>query len=239
MKKQFQGLALSAFLLLSTGLHSQTADEIVAKHIEAIGGKDKLSSIKSIKMESTMNMMGNDAPNTAYILDGKGYRNEMEMMGQKMVQVITDKGGWMINPMQGSTDPQELPADQLKTLAGRFYIVPLLNYQDKGTTLELQGKAKVGDADNWKIKVTDKAANIVTYYIDAKTYYITQQESSGEMMGNTVTVTVNYSDYKKTDSGWVVPYATDINMGQFSIASKLNKIEVNPTIDPALFEMKK
>jgi hypothetical protein len=161
------------------------------------------------------------------------------MMGQKMIQVISDKGGWMINPMQGSTEPQELPADQLKNLAGRFYIVPLLNYKDKGTTLELQDKAKVGDAEAWKVKVTDKSGNVVTYYFDVKTYLLLQQETSGEMMGNTVTVTINYSDYRKTDSGWVVPYATDINMGQFSIGTKLNKIEVNPTIDPALFEMKK
>lgn len=239
MTKQFKGLALVAVLFLSTGIQAQTADEIINKHLEAIGGKDKLSAIKSVKMESTMSLMGNDAPNTAYIVDGKAYRNEMEMMGQKMIQVLTDKGGWMVNPMQGSPDPQELPAEQLKSLAGRFFAVPLLNYAERGYTLELQGKAKVGDADAWKVKSTDKAGNVVTFFIDTKSYYVTQVELSGEMMGQSITVTTNYSDFKKTDSGWVVPYATDINMGQFALSSKLNKIEVNPTIDPALFEMKK
>jgi hypothetical protein len=239
MKRSFKGLALLAVLFLSASLKAQTADEIINKHLDAIGGKEKLTAIKSVKLDNTMNLMGNDAPNIAYIIDGKGYRNEMEMMGQKMVQVITDKGGWMINPMQGSTEPQELPADQLKSMAGRFYAVPLLNYADRGYTAELQGKAKVGDADVWKVKVTDKSGTAMTYFIDAKTFYVVQNEASAEMMGNTVTVTINYSDFKKTDYGWVVPYATDMNMGQFAISSKLNKIEVNPTIDPALFEMKK
>ncbi len=239
MKRHIKGIASLAFLFLSIALHAQTVDEIISKHLEAIGGKSRLSSVKSVKMESTMNLMGNDAPNTAYIVDGKGYRNEMEMMGQKMIQVITDKGGWMVNPMQGDPEPQELPADQLKSLSGRFYAVPLLNYADRGYSAELQGRAKVGDAEAWKVKVTDKGGSSVTYYIDAKSYYVTQAEVSGEMMGQTVTVTTNYSDFKKTDAGWVVPYATDINMGQFAISSKLNKIEVNPTIDPALFEMKK
>lgn len=239
MTNRIKGLALLCLLFLATGLRAQTADEIINKHLDAIGGKEKLASIKSVKMDNTMSLMGNDAPNIAYIVDGKGYRNEMEMMGQKMIQVITDKGGWMVNPMQGGTEPQELPADQLKQMSGRFYAIPLLNYADRGYTAELQGKSKVGDADAWKLKMTDKGGNVITYYIDAKTYYVVQQEVSGEMMGQTVTITINYSDFKKTDSGWVVPYATDMNMGQFAIGSKLNKIEVNPTIDPAIFEMKK
>jgi hypothetical protein len=156
-------------------------------------------------------------------------------MGQKMVQVISGTGGWMINPMAGSSEPQEMPAEQAKGMSGAFYIIPLLNYKEHGSTAELQGKEKVGDGDAWKVKVTDKDGNAVTYHFDAKTYYIVQQETGNEMGG----LVINYSDFRKTESGWVVPYAQEMNVGQMTVGGKLNKIEVNPVIDPALFEMKK
>ena len=42
---------------------AQTADEIVNKWVVAMGGKDKLSSIKTLYTEGELNIMSNTAPN--------------------------------------------------------------------------------------------------------------------------------------------------------------------------------
>jgi hypothetical protein len=60
------------------------------------------------------------------------------------------------------------------------------------------------------------------------------------MMGQQMNVTAIYSDYKKSDYGWVMPQTMAISFGdQFSMTAKLNKVEVNVPVDATIFEMKK
>ena len=231
---------LSLSILFSAFVHAQTADEIISKHIEAIGGKEKLSAINSVRMENTMHVMDNDAPSTVVVLNGKGYRSESEFNGQKMVQVYTDKSGWAINPFAGSSDPQVMPDDQYKSGLGQLYIVPLLNYSARGDKAELLGQEKLGEVNAYKIKLTNKDNIATTYYIDPSTYYILQTSRTAEMMGQQMNVTAIYSDYKKSDYGWVMPQTMAISFGdQFSMTAKLNKVEVNAPVDASVFEMKK
>ena len=238
MKLVKRGLLSLSILVSAASLHAQTADEVVAKHLAAIGGKDKLSGINSVVMTSTMQVMGNEAPSTTVILNGKGLRSESEFDGSKMIQVFTDKGGWMINPMMGASDPQPMPEEQVKAGQSQLYIVPLLDYAARGGTVELQGQEKVGDVNTYKLKFTDKNNVATTYYLDPATYYVIQTVRTAEMMGQQLDIRTTYSDFKKTDYGWVVPQSVEVDMGgQFSLTSKVNKIEVNKDVDPKLFDM--
>ena len=58
-----------ALLLTGTCINlsqAQTADEIINKYIEAIGGKDKLAQLKTKTIESTTQVMGNEGPSSTY-----------------------------------------------------------------------------------------------------------------------------------------------------------------------------
>lgn len=227
------------FSLISLIINAQSVEEIVNKHLDAIGGKQKLAAITSVKMENAMEVMGNSATTTITILNGKGYKTESEIMGSKMVQVINDKGGWVINPMGGSSDPVDLPEAAAKQAASQLFIVPLLDYVNRGIKLTLEGKEALGSSEAYKVKVTNKEGADVTMYIDASSFYLTRLVQTADVMGQTVTNTITYSDFKKTENGWVVPYTTDIDMGgMFQLKNKLSKIEVNPTIDASIFEKK-
>lgn len=227
-------------LLLFFAAKAQSADDIIAKHIDAIGGKEKLSQVTSVYLESTTEIMGNEATSKTIILNGKGYKNEMDFNGQQIVQVLTDKGGWAINPFGGSTSATAITPEQYKSSEDGIYLPdPLFNYAEHGAKVELEGQEKVGDINAYKIKYTNKDSAITSFYIDPATNYIIQEVRTGDVQGQPTDITISYSDYKKTDFGIVIPYNSGIDMGQFNLKNTTTKVEVNKPVDPSIFDMPK
>jgi hypothetical protein len=242
MKTIKLGLLFCFVLAASTGLRAQSVDEIVNKHIEAIGGKDKLNSIKTVYVESTVEVMGNEASSVTSIINGKGLKSETDFNGQKIIQCVTDKGGWGINPMMGQTVAEPMTPEMLRGTQSQFQIGgPLLDYAAKGNKVELQGQE---DADSvkkaYKLKVTTKDSAEVTYYIDPATYYIVKAVNTLNSNGQTVETAVGFSNYKKTDFGYVVAMNQAISLPQGLTLNITNKkIEINKDIDPKIFDMPK
>ncbi|HWB28653.1 MAG TPA: hypothetical protein VG738_24435 [Chitinophagaceae bacterium] len=229
-------LSAAAIVFACISVNAQTVDDVINKHLDAAGGKDKLAQVTSVVTEASVNAMGNDNPATTTVLIGKGYKNEMEFNGQKMVQTVTDKGGWAINPFQGGTDAQAMPDEQYKSMEGMMYLDPFLDYAAHGAKAELQGT----DGDDYKVLFTSADGTATTYYINKTTYLFSKLTRTVSMMGNNVDLTMTFSDYKPTDFGNKAAYTIEMDYGgQFQMTTTIKKITINSTIDPAIFEMPK
>jgi hypothetical protein len=224
-------------------LHAQTADEIVSKHIAAIGGKTALASMKSLYIEGIMEVMGTEVPDTTWIVYGKAFKNYVNFNGQEIIQVATEKGGWMVNPMAGAPTPTEMPAEQANISKGRFDPAgisgPLVDYASKGVKVEYEGKDTAGGVTNYKLKATTKENVVIEYFIDAKTYNVSKAVTKVTAEGQEVETTIAYSDYKKLDNGFPLSYSQQITLPQITLTLTHKKVELNKTIDPAIFEMPK
>jgi hypothetical protein len=249
MKKIIHGFLMLATMTYAVSMNAQTtppttaaepaptAEEIVSKYVAAIGGQDAISKVKSVYTESSIAMMGGDNPSTTTVVDGVGFKNETDFNGTKIVQCFTDKGGWSINPMAGAASPTPMPEDIYNAEKGQINVGgPLYDYAAKGNKIELFGK----EGNAWKIKLTSKENVESTYLIDATSFLVTSVKTKGKMQDQDVDITTKLSDYRKTDAGFLVPYSMDIDLGgQFALTVTVKKVELNKTIDPAIFEMPK
>jgi hypothetical protein len=230
-------LALVIATLGFSGLRAQTVDDIVNKYVAAIGGKDKLDKVKTFYSESVSQVMGNEGPASLTIVNGVGYKLSSEMNGQSYIVVITDKGGWQVNPYAGATTPTALPDEAAKQGKGKMDpFGPLYNYVAKGNKVELVGK----DGSAFKIKVTNAEIGETTVYIDTASFYMTKLSINSQFMGQMMEITSSYSDFKKGDMDIIFPFSIDLSYGgQFNVSNSVKKIELNKTIDPAVFVMPK
>jgi hypothetical protein len=219
-----------------TPLRAQTADEIASKYTDALGGKSVIESVKSVVEESNISVSGNDAPVTTYIVFGKAYKMELDFNGSKIVNVVTDKGGWGVNPMAGSSTPTATPDAQYKSTKQQIDLGgPLYNYAAKGYKIELAGQ----DTADYKIKLTTADGVVLNIFVNKKTYLVDKQVENISMQGQDVEFTISFSDYRKADNGFLIPWAMEQSSSMYSLTITKKKVDVNKAIDPTIFDMPK
>jgi len=232
---------LLIILLIPAGADAQTADDIINKYMDALGGKEKLQSIRTIYQEGVA-VMGNGAEidSKLWRVQGKLFRNEITMPMGNIVIIITPTQGWSSNPQNGFAF-KELPAEAVKQMQGQLDCTsPLVDYAAKGNTVELVGKDTVNGHACYKLKVTMPSGQYVTYAIDAKTYYVLRETRKGGGMmgggggrraGGDGEINIEYNDYQKTPDGYVFPFS--IVFGYSGARTSVEKLEVNKPVDEA------
>ncbi len=241
MNKQSWAKMLSVFALaiFVQSAYAQTVDEVIDKHVAAMGG-DKYTGLKSVKVESSAQIMGMDLPSTSTIVQGRGLRSETTVQGSAIVQAIDGKTGWMINPMAGQTTPVAMPEEQAQMAAAQLDLTGLYNYKAKGNTAALKGEETMEGAPVYVVEV--KMANGATakHYISKDTYYILRSIINTAVQGQDVEVKTNFSNFKQID-GVTFPFTTEIESpampGMMTMTVK--NVQVNPTVDESIFMMPK
>lgn len=223
--------------MMSFAAFAQTAEEIVDKHVAALGGIDKINAIKNITAERSLAVNGMEIPMKTILVVGKSLRNESTVMGNTMVQVIDDGKGWMIRPtmMGGTGEPEDMPADQMKQqMSSLDPFGGLVNYKEKGNAIELVGKEKVDKKDVYHLKLKMKDGQVVDQFIDANTYLLNRVKLA--MNGDEGHI--DMSDYKEVE-GVKMPYTMDITNSQMNLSFITSKVTVNNKIDDAIFKRTK
>lgn len=238
LRKLCFGIIAGAALL--PAVWAQTADEIIAKNIQARGGMDKLKSVQSIKSTATMAMgPGMEAPGVLIQKREKLARLEFTIQGLTAVQAYDGKNAWQIMPFMGKKDPEVMSADEAKEVEEMADMDgPLVDYKSKGNQVELLGKEKVEGTDAFKLKVSLKNGDVQTVYIDADSFLEIKEETKRTVRGSEQVFESAIGDYKEV-GGIIFPFAVESGVKGSPQKQKLTitKVELNVTADDSIFKM--
>ena len=229
-------LLLLPLLFLAQLLSAQNLDEIVKKHIDAIGGLDNWNKIKNIKLDGVMKQGGSDIFIHIYQIDKVASRQEIEAAGMKGYSIITTTEGWSFMPFQGQTKPEPMTADDVKNSQDDLNIKDeFITYKELGKKIELLGKEDMEGIECFKIKMIDKDAQETTYFIDTDSYQVIKQVVKTVSNGKEYTNEIMYSNFEKLPEGIVYPMSVNSGWG----TTEITKIEINTVIDENLFKPSK
>ncbi|HXB12549.1 MAG TPA: hypothetical protein VNZ45_11215 [Bacteroidia bacterium] len=232
MKKLY--ITLSLITLPLSFIYAQSADDIINKYINAVGGKAKLETIKNVYMEGTMNMGGSPVSLKYWVVNKKSMRYEYTAAGQTSFNILTNDSGWVYNAIMGGA-PDPLSASMVRASQPQLDPSGLLcDYKAKGYKVEYKGKSSVSGSQTYKVveKISDSLAN--TYYFDTATYYIVRVTFKSTVDGRQIELGRDFGDYKKTDNGYMFPFKMNTGGGFGDV--EFTSIKVNTTIDPKLFK---
>jgi hypothetical protein len=231
-------IVLAAISCLSVFSIAQTAEELVNKNIQAKGGIDKIKAIKTLRMTGKLNAGGgftaaqtqeNQRPNLV--------RETFSLQGMTAVTAYDGSTGWQIQPFGGKKDPELMGEDDMKDLLlDADFDGPLVDYKEKGNTVEFLGHDVVDGDDALRLKVTLKDGDIIYYYLDPDTYLEIRKEVQEFIRGSVRESVTEMGSYKPV-AGVMYPFsiAQGSKANPEAQTTTIEKIEANVPINPADF----
>jgi hypothetical protein len=129
-------LAAGALLLTAKPEEAPlTADQIVQKHVEAIGGTAKLNAIQTLVVTGKASILGQtEAPLTIKVKRPNLLRLAIDFQGREIVQAFDGVTAWTLNPMIGAEPKQSSEEDTRSAQESSDFIGGnLVDYRSNGT----------------------------------------------------------------------------------------------------------
>ena len=225
-------------LCMVVAASAQTADELVAKNLQARGGVDKIKAVNTVKMAGKV-YVGINADVSQEQKRPSMLRQDFTVQGMTQIQSYDGSVGWQISPFQGRRDAELLGEDDMRDLVEDADIDgPLVDYQAKGNKVEYLGHDLVDGDDAYKLKVTLKNGDIVYYYLDPDTYLEIKKEKQQFIRGSVRESEQLLGSYKQV-AGVYYPFSMEMGQkGGGDLARyTVETIEVNTPIEDSYFKM--
>jgi outer membrane lipoprotein-sorting protein len=238
IRKTFAWLLVAG--LTGAAAWAQTADEIIEKHLQAMGGKEKLKAVQTERISGKMVMgQGMEAPFTMEMARPNKMRIEFTIQGMTGIQAFDGKTGWAVMPFMGKTEPEAMPAEDVKRMEEQADIDGLLlDYKEKGRQVEYVGKEDLEGTPVHKLKVTQKNGDVVFVYIDAEQFLQLKQAGKTKIRGQEVESETLFGDFKPVE-GLVVPHSIEQKAEGMpgGMVMTISKVEINPGVADSRFAM--
>ena len=222
---------------------SLTLDEIIDRHAEAMGGRQKIESLQSVEIQLHIK-----DPN--FEVDGV-YRAARP--GRMRIDIIADgkrvygerfdgTKAWQWQDGKGEKEEGATPTAALRhgvELPGNLF--GLHEMQKRGHKLEFTGREKADGIEYYVVRVTFADGDQPSLLINPQTWRIERRREVRALHPDVdpppTIIESRKSDWRQVDGFWFAFAGEDVDLktGKVLESSQIKEIKVNPVLDPAFF----
>ncbi len=209
---------------------------LAAKVAAAMGGLPKLQSIKTMHVNiSESDAGGPPSPVDVYVAFPDSMHVEMQIPQGKLTIVASPQAAFMSLPGMGTRSMPPAQKSEMLSQLHHDLVYVAQHADDSAFSFAANGTEKVGDVDAAILDIGG-AIPWVRWYIDPKSGYILRERYKGMGQQGPFEGETDLADWRTAD-GLTMPYKHENKQnGQPTSTAEFKKIEVNPQLDPKLFE---
>jgi|GEM_PF-1452110 len=211
------------------------AEDLLAKSVEAVGGKAKLESIESFHLVGTIS-----APKQN--LSGEvetWWKGGDFYMVQKIPGLGINRSGkkgdviWAEEPINGLRKLEGKEAEQHMWASSLLLAADWRDFFKEANTVKARA---IEGKDVFDIELSAESGATLTVTLDAKSHLMVEQSFKVHSPLGSMPVTIRSTDYRDVD-GMKIPYKQVTDASLMELTQELSTVELNVEIDTATFAM--
>ncbi len=217
---------------------SISAEKIIKKHIEALGGEKLLRAGTSFTFTVSGEKMGKKFTKTVVQARPNKMRVDVTSADGPMSKGFDGKVAWI---KKGDTAAVAMSAEDTTAMAAHAqFEEPLIDYAKKGTTVKLVGKVDVKGTPAYDLEIGFKTGDVEHHFIDASSYLLLRKTwMDKDKDGKATEMSVRFGDYKKVQ-GRMINHSVEWDGPDGKAAtSVVSNIAFDTKVDAKLFAMPK
>jgi hypothetical protein len=238
LTKACKALFISILVLIAVGqVRAQSADQIINRYLQALGGHKKLKAIKTLRLTGKYEE-GGSSFGTYIEWKRPNFRVVVVGIPDEVYREGFDGTSWEYSG--GKVKVTEPSSEAGKTARrGAEFDESIVDYRKKGHRVEFIGQEKLNDSDVYHLRVILNDGWVKDYYLDTKTYLITGLRKAMPLhtVGPDIESLSMYEDYKPV-AGVLFPHSfvqRNIKTGKVMNTLHWERIEANVKIDKTHF----
>jgi hypothetical protein len=208
-----------------------TAQEVLDKYTQAVGGADALQKISSRIQKGKAAAFGKEFPLEVYTQAPGKFAFYMHMPAGDSATVFNGQQGWVTVPGRPMHDLSGGELDSVKMDANlQFPLTAKQLFKE----IKVTGTEKIGDHDT--ILLTGERADMppVKYYFDQQSGLLVRELRFAETALGHLPLQIDYSDYRDSN-GVKVPFQWSVLRPGMKFAMQIDQVQQNVPIDEAKF----
>jgi photosynthetic reaction center cytochrome c subunit len=211
-----------------------TAEQIIDKYYQALGGTAVIDKLKSRVMKGALT--ANNGVELGYELDQSGPESVLAILTTQQAGVI-ERGfdgtvGWE-KSARGIRDLADGEVSYLRRYPALYTDIKL---KDQFSRVSFGGKQQIDGRDVYVLRATTTSGKRETLFFDVETSLLVRRSTSTTTPVGTIPEQVDFADYKDVE-GMKLPFTIRVSAidPTYSVVRKFTEIKLNVPLDPKRF----
>lgn len=225
-------IALGLFTVACQPQWEVSTDEVVARHIAAIGGEDAVRRVTAWHVAAVVHDLPSPGKIETWVESPGKVRIDSWIGGVDESIAYDGVEGWIRNPR----GIEKLTGKRTRAVRNKGYLDEILAFRATGGTITRQDDETVDGRKCHVLVLGPSEDDSVTAYVDSTSFLIVRTVNPMlSPQGTLMRVEIRYSDYK-TVSGVLMPFTRHVRADYGNYRITTESLEVNGNPDDSLFE---